>query len=152
MPDTADGRILAPPGMYKALVNNGRNCQPQLVQDFSHQQYLQMLSFHLFPNSCFRYSYSPRFRAKICRKPAPSPPRGEDVLLDVQWCRGKGPTRRILTLLGPQPATVALVLYTPGALRESFFFEGITLPPRIMKVENGRTSNMSFLSFRVIFH
>ena len=30
----------SPPGMvYKKLVNNGTNYQPQLVQDFSHQQY-----------------------------------------------------------------------------------------------------------------
>ena len=27
------------PGMYKTLVNNGINYQPQLVQDFVHQQY-----------------------------------------------------------------------------------------------------------------
>ena len=52
--------------------------------------------------------------------------RGEDVLLDVQWCHGEGTkTRRILTLLGPQPATVALVLYTPGAFSR-FFFGGHT--------------------------
>ena len=48
------------------------------------------------------------------REPVTVLTTSEDVLLDVQWCRGEGPTRRILTLLGPQPATVALVLYTPG--------------------------------------
>ena len=37
--NTVDGRNPAPPGMYKTLVNNGRNYPPQLVQDFVHQQY-----------------------------------------------------------------------------------------------------------------
>ena len=38
--DTGDGRNpKQPPGMYKTFVNNGRNYQPQLVQDFVHQQY-----------------------------------------------------------------------------------------------------------------
>eukprot|EP00438_Fugacium_kawagutii_P004297 Skav229405 [mRNA] locus=scaffold2297:47027:52365:+ [translate_table: standard] len=40
---------------------------------------------------------------------------GEEVLLDVHWCRGGNGVRRILTLLGPQPATVAMVLYAPGS-------------------------------------
>ena len=37
---TVDGWNPAPPGMYKTLIiNNGINYQPQLLQDFSHQQY-----------------------------------------------------------------------------------------------------------------
>ena len=41
------------------------------------------------------------------------------MLLDVEWCRGADVSamRRIVTLLGPQPATVALVLYAPGGAR-----------------------------------
>ena len=35
---TVDGRIPAPPGMYKTHVNNEIDYQPQLVQDFFHQQ------------------------------------------------------------------------------------------------------------------
>ena len=37
---TADGRNPAPPGMYKTLQINGIDYQPQLVQDFFHQQYV----------------------------------------------------------------------------------------------------------------
>ncbi len=50
--DTVDGRNpKQPPGMYKNLVNNGINYQPQLVQDFFHQQYFQMLqSFDVRPD------------------------------------------------------------------------------------------------------
>ena len=53
MPDTVDGRNLAPPGMYKALVNNGINYSTyQLVQDFFHQQYLHHFThFSLFVSS-----------------------------------------------------------------------------------------------------
>ena len=34
----------------KKLVNNGRNCQPQLVQDFFHQQYHDSLTSVIIPN------------------------------------------------------------------------------------------------------
>ena len=46
---TVDGWNLAPPGMYETLYINDRiNYQPQLVQNFSHQQY-QSRGF-LFPH------------------------------------------------------------------------------------------------------
>ena len=39
MHDTVDRINPAPPQMYKNLVRNRINYQPQLVQDFFHQQY-----------------------------------------------------------------------------------------------------------------
>eukprot|EP00435_Cladocopium_sp_Y103_P064604 s392_g26.t1 len=54
-------------------------------------------------------------RAAGSREPVTVLTTSEEVLLDVEWCRGAADaTRRIVTLLGPQPATVALVLYAPG--------------------------------------
>lgn len=55
-------------------------------------------------------------RAEGSREPVTVLTTSEDVLLDVEWCRGADVSamRRIVTLLGPQPATVALVLYAPG--------------------------------------
>ena len=41
----------APTGMYKTPVNNGINYQPQLVQNFSHQQYCYIAFFKAWDNS-----------------------------------------------------------------------------------------------------
>ena len=47
--DTVDGRNPAPLGMYKTLVNNGQNYQPQLVQDVFHQQHHEIRSRVIYP-------------------------------------------------------------------------------------------------------
>ena len=55
-------------------------------------------------------------------------------------------------LIGPPTCHGGVGALHTRCLKGKFAFEGGTLLPIIMEMENGRTSNLSFVSFGVIFH
>ena len=127
-------------GCIKPLLNNGRNYQHinWWMPDFSHQQYLQMLSFHSLPNSCFRFSCLPRFRAKICRKPAPSPFKVKMSCWTSSGAVAKGPRGGFWPYWGHNLPPLRWC-FTRQVRFGKDFQKGYTLPP-INMVKSGELS------------